>query len=40
MKYSFIQYSSYQSKAEYINLHYGTKISRQTIYNANNSLID
>ena len=40
MKYSFIQYASYQSKAEYINLHYGTKISRQTIYNANNILMD
>ena len=40
MKYSFIQYASYQSKADYINLHYGTKISRQTIYNANNILMD
>ena len=40
VKYSLIQYSSYQNKAEYINLHYGTKISRQTIYNANNTLID
>ena len=40
VKYSLIQYSSYQNKAEYINLHYRTKISRQTIYNANNTLID
>ena len=40
VNYSFIQYSSYQSKADYINLHYGTKISRQTIYNSNNHLID
>ena len=40
VEYSFIQYASYQSKAEYINLHYGTKISRQTIYNANNVLMD
>ena len=38
--YSLISYSSYQIKSEIINLHFGTEISRQTIFNSQNSLID
>lgn len=40
VKYSFISYSSYQTKAEYLNLHFGTKISRQSIYNYQNDNIE
>ena len=39
-EYSFISYLSYQIKTEMLNLHFGTEMSRQTIYNAQNDNID
>ena len=38
--YSLITYASYQIKSEIINLHFGTEITRQTIFNSQNNFID
>lgn len=40
LNFSTIAYSSYENKANYINLIYGVKMSRQTSYVSQSSLID